>query len=106
MKTLTFYDFQFRAYHAVKGRSAAAAAPHWHSYVVRLWFNNSPDQDELSEKIERNHCDLHACHLEEKMKAESTDENLAHLFLTQWVGRGCVRVRVTNDGRRGAEVYV
>lgn len=103
MKTLTFYDFQFRAKHALAGRNEAAAHPHWHSYVVRLWFNNAPDQDALSESIEAHYAPLHGSDLRNEMSGDSTDEYLAQQFLKTWEPKGCVRVRVTNDGRRGAE---
>jgi 6-pyruvoyl-tetrahydropterin synthase len=103
MKVLTFYDFAFRARHTLKGRAEAAAHPHWHSYIVRLWFTCAPDQDKLSEQIEAFYQGIHGCDLGDHMKAESTDERLAEEFLKTWTPRGCVRVRVTNDGRRGAE---
>ncbi len=99
MKVETFYDFRFRARHALGGRSEAAAHPHWHSYTVRLWFSNQPDQDGLSEEIEYQHQHIHGIDL----PSESTDEWLAKDFLEKWETKGCFRVRVTNDERRGAE---
>jgi 6-pyruvoyl-tetrahydropterin synthase len=102
MKIETFYDFQFRARHALPGRSETAAHPHWHSYCVRLWFLNAPDQDALSEKIEGHYEGLHGSDLGD----QSTDEQLAEQFLKTWAAQGCVRARVTNDERRGAEVAI
>jgi hypothetical protein len=102
MKIETFYDFQFRARHALPGRSETAAHPHWHSYCVRLWFLSAPDQDALSEKIEEHYKGLHGSDLGD----QSTDEYLAWQFLKTWMSQGCVRVRVTNDGRRGAEASI
>jgi hypothetical protein len=101
-RTLTFYDFAFRARHALKGRAETAAHPHWHSYVVRFWFDNAPDQDALSEIIEPSLRHVHACDLA-ILTPESTDEGLARYFLALMVAHGCVRVLVTNDSRRGAE---
>lgn len=103
MSALTFYDFTFRAQHSLKGRAETAAHPHWHTYTVRFWFSNAPDQDALSAKIETWYAEIHGCDLAETMEGESTDEYLAEQFLKTWEGQGCVRVLVTNDGRRGAE---
>lgn len=103
MKILTFYDFTFRARHSLKGRAETAAHPHWHTYTVRFWFNSTPDQDALSVKIESLYAELHGSDLNEHMNSETTDEYLAEQFLKTLEGQGCVRVRVTNDGRRGAE---
>jgi 6-pyruvoyl-tetrahydropterin synthase len=102
--SLTFYDFTFRAKHALKGRAETAAHPHWHTYVVRFWFNGAPDQDGLSEQIEAFYQGIHGSDLNDEMEAESTDEGLAEAMLKTWAPRGCVRVTLTNDGRRGAEV--
>jgi hypothetical protein len=99
---LTFYDFTFRAQHALGGRSAAAGHLHWHTYTVRLWFTGAPDQDQLSGKVETFYRDLHGADLGGHLE-DSSDEGLALQFLNTWATMGCVRVRVTNDGRRGAE---
>jgi len=96
---LTFYDFTFRAQHSLEGRSEAAAHPHWHTYTVRLWFDDAPDQDELSRRIEKRFNLLHGSSLPEII-SDSTDEGIALYFLGC---TDCTKVRVTNDGRRGAE---
>lgn len=103
MKIETFYDFTFRAKHALKGRAESAAHLHWHTYTVRFVFRDKPDQDDLSQKIETWYQEIHGCDLAEAMEGESTDEYLAEQFLKTWEGQGCIRVTVTNDGRRGAE---
>jgi 6-pyruvoyl-tetrahydropterin synthase len=102
MNVETFYDFTFRARHSLEGRSEAAAHTHWHTYVVRLWFAGHPDQDSLSERIERDNRELHGANLND-LTTDSSDEGLASNFLKRFSGVGCVRVRVTSDGRRGAE---
>lgn len=103
MHIQTFYDFVFRAKHSLAGRSKAASHPHWHTYTVRLWFIGRPDQDELSEKIEGRFKFLHGRDLNFKF-ADSTDEGIALYFIRKCRDLECVRVTVTNDGRRGAEV--
>lgn len=102
MTVSTFYDLSFRARHALENHSEAAAHPHWHSYTVRLWFSNKPDQDNLSLILESRFMGLHGSDLGRHLK-DSTDENLAMMFLRELSGMGCVRVCVTNDSRRGAE---
>lgn len=106
MSLLTFRDFSFRANHHLVRKHAAAGLPHWHSYVVRLWFTGQPDQDTLLEQIERRYQRLHGCALNAVLHPkESGDEELAAWFLADAAALGqCVRVTVTNDGQRGAEV--
>jgi 6-pyruvoyl-tetrahydropterin synthase len=102
MKLETFYDFRFRAKHSLPGapeRSISASYSHWHSYTVRLWFSDARDQDQLSEEIETGFRHLHGSDLTKEVE-DSTDEGLAAWFLGK---TGCLRVRVTNDERRGAE---
>ena len=97
----TFYDFHFRAFHSVKGLSEAATSVHWHSYRVRFWFSESPDQDKLSKELETKYLCLHGANLN-KFCAVSTDEKLAEKFLKTWASRKCIKVEVRNDGRKGA----
>lgn len=101
MKIETFYDFTFRARHSLP-RSEAAAHEHWHTYTVRLWLTAGSDQDWLSKDIEEGNKELHGANLN-ALLSDSSDEGLAEAFLKRFLGIGCVRVRVTNDGRRGAE---
>jgi 6-pyruvoyl-tetrahydropterin synthase len=96
----TFRDFHFRARHHVDGKSPAAKLTHWHSYVVRFYFANSPDQDELVKKLEIQFSYLHGADLNEKIGSDTTDEALAEWFLTQ---TDACKVIVTNDSQRGAE---
>lgn len=102
MKILTFYDFTYRSRHALKGRSKTAAHPHWHTYTVRLWFTGKPDQDQLSETIEDRFALLHGADIGHVVK-DTTDEGLAEWFLRKASDLDCIKVLVTNDGRRGAE---
>lgn len=99
---LTFRDFPFRAQHALEGHSASAAHPHWHTYVVRFWFAKPHDQDWLAEWLEREFARYHGANL--NLYGDSSDEAIAVRFLEMTSDLGCVRVRVTNDGQRGAEV--
>lgn len=105
MKKSTFYDFRFRARHSMDGKSESAAHSHWHSYTVRLWFTGSPDQDRLSQEIESRSLHLHGADLNTRF-ADTSDEGIAEEFLKEWGGMGCFGVRVTNDERRGAEVFL
>lgn len=102
MKVETFYDYRFRARHSMQGRSESAAHTHWHSYVVRFWFNKAHDQDWLSREIEGNNLQLQAADLD-TILTDTSDEGLAQSFLKHWAPIGCIRVTVTNDERRGAE---
>lgn len=103
IEVLTFRDFHFRANHCLSGKSHATAHPHWHAYVVRFWFTNAPDQDVLVARMEETFHHLHGSALHTFM-ADSSDEGSAKYFLKQGALFGrCVRVRVKNDGTRGAE---
>lgn len=75
---------------------------------MRLWLTNRPDQDYLSEAIENQFVGLHGADLNEILP-DSSDEGLAAWFLNQMFGdinTQCVRVTVTNDGQRGAEISI
>jgi hypothetical protein len=98
-KILTFYTFVFRANHWLAGRSQAASHTHWHTYAVKLWFDDQPDQDDLSRTLESKFSPLHGSNLP-AIIADTTDEGIALWFLKE---TGCAKVVVTNDGRRGAE---
>ena len=102
--TLTFRDFTFRAQHHVVSKWGAAALPHWHTYVVRMYFKAEPDQDQLVKDLERQFAHLHGASLNTVIEGETTDERVAEWFLKQTQERGCVRVVLTNDYQRGAEV--
>lgn len=110
MTTLTFRDFTFRAHHCLLNKHGAAAHPHWHTYTARFWFEDAPDQDYLSQMIEKRFVRLHGAALNLIVEPESSDEALAQWFIEQLsqsvdgIDVNCVKVRVTNDGQRGAEV--
>lgn len=105
-KTLTFRDFTWRSQHFLASKSGAAAHPHWHTYTARFWFAETPDQDALAGAMDEVFGKLHGCALDKVVTPESTDEAVAAWLLeqAQKLGR-CVRVMLTNDGQRGAEVF-
>lgn len=105
MTILTFRDFTFRATHHIPSKHGAASLPHWHTYTIRMWFLDAPDQDTLSQQVETHLKHLHGNALNSHVEGDTSDENLAAWFhkKAQMFGR-CMRVRVTNDGQRGAEI--
>jgi len=105
MPSYTFRDFTFRAQHHLASKFGAAALPHWHTYRVRFFFADAPDQDHLSKQLEQRYVTLHGASLNSLITTESTDEGLAGWFINdvQAVAK-CVRVIVENDFQRGAEV--
>lgn len=107
MNTYTFRDFNFRAQHYLAAKFGAAALPHWHTYRIRFFFVGTPDQDELSKRLETRYAGLHGSSLNSVIATESTDEGIAAWFLqdVQAVAK-CVKVVVENDFQRGAEVSV
>lgn len=107
MSTLTFRDFTFCAQHHLANKFGAAASPHWHTYKVRFFFINAPDQDQLSKQLAHRYAGLHGSSLNSTIPNESSDEGLAAWFINdvQTVAK-CVRVIVENDFQRGAEVFL
>ena len=104
--TLTFRDFTFRAQHHLPSKFGYAASPHWHTYTVRFWFKDDPDQDWLSGELQTRYAKFHGSSLNNVIEGESSDEALAKWFLNDIQSvKPCWKVCVTNDFQRGAEVY-
>jgi hypothetical protein len=105
MKTLTFSDFTFKARHHIPTKHGAAALSHWHTYSARFYFTETPDQDDLSQKLQNRYSALHGNSLNSFLDGKSSDEEVAAWFLSdvQEVGK-CCKVFLTNDYQRGAEV--
>lgn len=100
LNILTYRHFCFNASHWMDEKEGAARHPHWHSYRVTIWFRNAPDQDALIEEMEKKFNSLHGCSLNSTMR-DSSDEGLVKWFMDKCPH--AVRVRVENDGQRGAE---
>jgi hypothetical protein len=85
-------------------KQGAAGLPHWHTYVIRFWFQNSPDQDKLSHDLQKRYAHLHGSNLNAVLEGKSSDEELAEWFLSDVQAIAvCCKVTVINDFQRGAE---
>jgi hypothetical protein len=105
MKITTFRDFTWCSHHHIASKHGAAAHPHWHTYTARFWFKAEPDQDALAGQLEKVFGKLHGAALNAHVNPISTDEAVAAWLLNQAQQIGdCIRVCVTNDGQRGAEI--
>ena len=104
MATTTFRDFAFEAEHHMKTASNPSAhETHSHSYVARFWFRNV-DQDVIAAQLWELFKDLHGCNLNTKLPdIDTSDESLARYLFGKANHLRCFKVRVTNDGKRGAE---
>lgn len=103
MTVLTFRDFIFRAQHHIAAKFGAAAIPHWHTYRVRFFFDESPDQDALSLALSQRYQHLHGIALN-SLIADTSDEGLAAWFLEDAQAIApCTKIIVENDYQRGAE---
>lgn len=101
----TFREFSFAARHSLAGKSKAAATLHTHHYTICFWFSGEPDQEHLYESLELAFGKLRDGNLNEIIGPNTTDERLAEWFMNACSISGCIGVRVTNDGVRGAEIY-
>lgn len=85
-------------------KSGAASLPHWHTYTIRFWFTGQPDQDWLSNEIQKRYSKFHGSNLNTILEGKSSDEDLAEWFLCDAQSFAlCHKVTVTNDYQRGAE---
>jgi len=100
----TFQDFVFKSQHHIASKVGAATLPHWHTYAIRFWFTDSPDQDWLSNSLQQRYIQFHGSNMNAILQGRSSDEDLAQWFLNdvQSIGK-CQKVTVTNDFQRGAE---
>lgn len=91
----------FVARHHLKGRSAAAAETHWHSYVAKFTVRKKIDQDVFVAALCERFARLFGADLNGFMR-DSSDEGLAQWLLAQSRDLGVVRVKVETDGVREA----
>lgn len=104
MNIATFRDFTFRAQHHIAAKSGAAAIPHWHTYRVRFFFSDAPDQDALSLALAQRYQRIHGVALNSLIE-DTSDEGIAVWFLEDVQAiAACTKIIVENDYQRGAEV--